>query len=72
MAYKYEKWEIEEMVNQFANQIKETASKIGTESAFGFLYGQDHMIIGPETIVQECEQFAATMKKYVIQGDETK
>lgn len=62
MGYKMDKAEVIEMVNQFTAQITETASRIGEESAFGFLYGQDHMVITAETVAHEVEQFYLTLK----------
>lgn len=60
--YKMDKAEVIEMVGQFTNQIKETASKIGEKSAFGFLYGNPDMTITAETVADEIAKFEATLR----------
>ena len=65
MSYKMDKAEVIQAVEQFTTQIRETASKIGEESAFGFLFGQDHMIITAETVAHQVEQFYLTLKNNI-------
>ena len=65
MAYKMDKAEVVEMVARFTAQITETASKIGEISAFGFLYGDDEMMITAETVALQSEKFAATLRVYI-------
>jgi hypothetical protein len=62
--YKLSKTEIIDLVSQYCDALRETADRLGEEIPPDFLSGPGDRTITAETIANQAEQLAATIRVY--------